>query len=43
VRRNTKIYRQTILHAEVEPDDRKTYDLFLGEKVLKAECIEDKR
>jgi hypothetical protein len=31
-----KIYRFTILHAEVQPDNRKTCDLFLGEKVLKA-------
>jgi hypothetical protein len=27
----------TIPHAKMEPDDRKTCDLFLGEKDLKAE------
>jgi hypothetical protein len=43
VRRNTKIYRYTILHAEVEPDDGKTYDIFVGEKVSKTEFIEDKK
>jgi hypothetical protein len=30
-------FRSRYCKIEVEPDDRKTYDLFLGENVLKSE------